>query len=138
MSKKKKKKTVARKKPGKLVRRAKMRLASSSLDAPSNRTAAATIFVYNVDGVACVRTSPQRVGAGPGFLEWTVVNLASDQPVDVDITWQDTDPWGGKTPIKIKNGNIRIHMAGAKDGIYKYNVSANGATEDPEIEIPGN
>src|SRR6185295_6205359 len=105
MSKKNKKtaakKKTAKKKTGKPAPRSAMRLSTASVAAPSNRTAAATIFIYEVNGVPCVRTSPQRVGAGPGFLEWTVVNLVSDRPVDVDITWRDTDPWGGKTPIKI-------------------------------------
>jgi hypothetical protein len=106
--------------------------------AAPHRTAAATIFVYQVNGQTRVRTSPQLLGAGPGSIEWTVVNLASDTPVDVDITWQKDSPWGGSEPIKIKGGNYRRSMAGARDGRYKYNVTVNGFTEDPEIEIPGN
>jgi hypothetical protein len=106
--------------------------------AAPHRTAAATIFVYQVNGQTRVRTSPQLLGAGPGSIEWTVVNLASDTPVDVDITWQKDSPWGGSEPIKIKGGNYRRSMAGARVGRYKYNVTVNGFTEDPEIEIPGN
>lgn len=106
--------------------------------AASQRTAAATIFVYQVNGETRVRTSPQLLGAGPGSIEWTVVNLASDTPVDVDITWQNDSPWGGREPIKIKGGNYRRSLVGARDGRYKYNVTVNGFTEDPEIEIPGN
>lgn len=106
--------------------------------AASQRTAAATIFVYQVNGETRVRTSPQLLGAGPGSIEWTVVNLASDTPVDVDLTWQNDSPWGGREPIKIKGGNYRRSLVGARDGRYKYNVTVNGFTEDPEIEIPGN
>ena len=104
----------------------------------SRRTAAATIFVYKVDGQTRVRTSPQLLSAGPGSIEWTVVNLASDQHVDVDITWQTDSPWGGKQPIPIRNGNYRRSLDDAKDGHYKYNVTCDGYTEDPEAEIPGN
>ena len=106
--------------------------------AVSQRTAAATIFVYQVNGQTRVRTAPQLLGAGPGSIEWTVVNLASDTPVDVDITWHGDSPWGGREPIKIKGGNYRRSLVGARDGRYKYNVTVNGFTEDPEIEIPGN
>jgi hypothetical protein len=112
--------------------------ALAAVSAPINRTAAATIFAYKVDGVTRIRTSPQRLGAGPGFIEWTVVNLASDEHVDVQITWPKGSPWGGDAPITIKGGNIRMSLEGAKHGIYKYNVTAGGYTEDPEVEIPGN
>jgi hypothetical protein len=132
-----KKKAKPPKKPAKRMKSARSRSDGTGRSVgPSKRKATATIFLYDIGGVPQVRTSPQRLGAGPGFLEWTVVNLTSRSPVDVDITWRDTDPWGGKTPIKIKDGNIRINLNGAKDGLYKYNVSANSATEDPEIEIP--
>lgn len=106
--------------------------------AVSQRTAAATIFVYQVNGETRVRTAPQLLGAGPGSIDWTVVNLASDTPVDVDITWHGDSPWGGREPIKIKGGNYRRSLVGARAGRYKYNVTVNGFTEDPEIEIPGN
>jgi hypothetical protein len=105
---------------------------------PSRFTASATIFVYKVDGQTRVRTSPQLLSAGPGHLEWTVVNLSSDQPVDVDITWVKESPWGGAEPIVIKGGNYRRSLDAAKDGRYKYNVTCDGFTEDPEVEIPGN
>lgn len=106
--------------------------------AASRRTAAATIFVYQVNGETRVRTAPQLLGAGPGSIDWTVVNLASDTPVDVDITWHGDSPWGGREPITIKGGNYRRSLVGARAGRYKYNVTVNGFTEDPEIEIPGN
>lgn len=116
--------------------KARNRASARQAPKPTNRTAAATIFVYNVNGETRVRTSPQLLPAGPGYLEWTVVNLHSDDKVDVEITWPDGSPWGGHEPIWIKGGNARIPMAGAKDGRYKYNVTVNGYTEDPEVEIP--
>ncbi len=141
MSKKKKAAPVkkAAKKAMKPARKAGASMQVSGVSVtPSKRIAAATIFVYKVNGEHRVRTSPQRLGAGPGFIEWTVVNLASDEPVDVEITWKENSPWGDKEPISIKNGNARKSLVGAKDGLYKYNVTANGYTEDPEIEIPWN
>ena len=118
--------------------RSPARLTSKAAATPSRRTAAATIFVYKVDGHTRVRTSPQLLSAGPGNIEWTVVNLSSDVHVDVDITWKGEAPWGGKQPIPIRNGNYRRHLDDARDGNYKYNVTCDGFTEDPEIEIPGN
>lgn len=112
--------------------------AAMAAPAPVRFTAAATIFVYQVNGETRVRTSPQLLGAGPGSIEWTVVNLTSASEPDVDITWQGDSPWGGKDPIKIKGGNFRKSLDGAKDGRYKYNVTCDGFTEDPEVEIPGN
>ena len=41
-------------------------------------------------------------------------------------------------PIRIRNGNERKSFADAKPGRYKYNITANGYTEDPEIEYPMN
>jgi hypothetical protein len=132
MTKAKKKKAV-KKKAAKSARSA-ARVAA----APARFTAAATIFVYQVNGETRVRTSPQVLGAGPGSIEWTVVNLTSASEPDVDITWQTESPWGGKDPIRIKGGNVRKSLDGARNGRYKYNVTCNGFTEDPEVEIPGN
>lgn len=136
----KKKKKVAAKKGAKKVTKSKKSVrkvvASGASAVPSRRIAAATIFIYKVDGGTRIRTSPHRLGAGPGFIEWTVVNLASDAPVDVEITWPAGSPWGGAAPIPIRGGNARVSCVGAKDGIYKYNVTADGYTEDPELEFP--
>lgn len=141
MSKKKPAKKIARNAPVKKkapARKAAARTTAARVAArASNRTAAATIFLYNTPAGPRVRTSPQLLPAGPGFIEWTVVNLASDDPVDVEISWPNGGPWGSH-PIPIKNGNARVSCVGAKDGRYKYNVTANGYTEDPEIEIPWN
>jgi hypothetical protein len=135
MSKKKaavKKKTA--KKPAKKTAKKAVPKASTAA-APTRRTAAATIFVYDVNGQTRVRTSPQLITAGPGFIEWTVVNLGNgDNDVPVEITWPNGGPWGGQ-PIPIK-GNARLSLAGARDGRFKYNVTVNGYTEDPEVEIP--
>lgn len=140
MSKKKPAKKSAKKAPvkKKAPARKKARKTASRMAAPaSNRTAVATIFLYDTPAGPRVRTSPQLLPAGPGFIEWTVVNLASADPVDVEISWPNGGPWGAQ-PIPIRNGNARISCVGAKDGRYKYNVTANGYTEDPEIEIPWN
>jgi len=101
----------------------------------SRRTAAATIFLFKNDNGFRIRTSPQLLTAGPGYIEWTVVNLINDDPIDVEITWPNGSPWGG-APIKIKNGNERKGLTDAKPGRFKYNVTANGYTEDPEVEYP--
>jgi hypothetical protein len=105
--------------------------------APTRRTAAATIFIYDSGGGQRVRTSPQLLTCGPGFIEWTVVNMSSDAMPDVDITWPAGSPWGG-APIKIKNGSARVSLEGARAGRFKYNVTCNGFTEDPEVEYPEN
>jgi len=101
--------------------------------APGKRNNTATIFLYKVDGNYRVRTSPQLISAAPGYIEWTVVNLASDDEVDVEITWEGGGPWG--EPLRFK-GNKRKSLADAKPGRYKYFVTANGYTEDPELEYP--
>ena len=100
---------------------------------PGKRNNIATIFLYKVDGNYRVRTSPQLISAAPGYIEWTVVNLASDDEVDVEITWEGEGPWG--EPLRFK-GNKRKSLADAKPGRYKYFVTANGYTEDPELEYP--
>ena len=103
--------------------------------AVSKKTAAATIFLYKNENGFRVRTSPQLLTAPLGHIEWTVVNLVNDDEVEVEISWPDGGPWGN-APIKIRTGNERKSLADAKPGRYKYNVTANGYTEDPEIEFP--
>lgn len=98
-------------------------------------TAAATIFLYKTAGGFRIRTSPQLLTAPLGHIEWTVVNLINDDEIEVEISWPKGGPWGAD-PIKIKKGNERKSLADAKPGRYKYNVTANGYTEDPEIEFP--
>lgn len=105
--------------------------------APSRWTTAATIFVYDVNGECRVRTSPQVLAAADGIVEWTVVNLTSHEMPDVEITFPKGSPWGGQ-PIPIKGGNARVPLSAGKAGTYKYNVTCNGYTEDPELEYPVN
>jgi hypothetical protein len=142
MSKKAKKpvKRTAKKAVKKAAKRAPARkLAVSRMAAPvpTKRTAAATIFIYETPGGMRVRTSPQLLTAGPGYIEWTVVNLSGDDMPDVEISWPDGSPWGG-APIPIQGGNTRKSLDGAKPGRFKYNVNCNGFCEDPEIEWPEN
>ena len=107
---------------------------------PSQRTAAATIFVSDVGGQFRVRTSPQRLTAGSGWVEWTVVNLTSRPMPDIDITWRDgRGPWGAQA-IPVRNGNARkqLPVSAAAPTVFKYNVTCHGFTEDPELEFPVN
>ena len=106
---------------------------------PSQRTSAATIFVYDAGGECRVRTSPQRLTAGAGFVEWTVVNLTSRPMPEIEITWRDGSPWG-QGAIPIRNGNARKQLpaSAAAPKVFKYNVTCNGFTEDPELEFPVN
>jgi hypothetical protein len=145
MSKKKKKKAAPARKGAKKSKtsakpaRAGARRQSARVSAvESNRTFGATIFIYTTAAGLQIRTAPQRLTAGPGYIEWTVVNLASDEPVNGEITWPKGSPWGGNTPIPITNGTARVSLAAAEHGRFKYSVSANSVTEDPEVEIPWN
>ena len=134
------KKTAAKKPAKKMVRTvasaARRPIGKLATEYPRT-TAAVTIFLYKTAGGHRIRTSPQLLVAAPGQIEWTVVNLASDEPVKVEITWPKGSPWGGE-PITITNGIERKSLADAKVGRYKYNITANGYTEDPEIEYPLN
>lgn len=127
-----KKSAPKKKAPARKAARAARTLATPEV--PGKRNNTATIFLYKVDGNYRVRTSPQLISAAPGYIEWTVVNLASDEEVDVEITWPEGGPWGGK-PQRFK-GSERKTLADATPGRYKYNVTANGYTEDPELEFP--
>ena len=141
MSKKKAKKAAPKKGVRKVVKKAAARIKSAALAvaaAPSRRTASATIFVYDTPAGTRVRTSPQLLTAGHGWIEWTVVNLSSDVMPDVEITWPDgKSPWGGGA-FKVAKGNCRKDLNGATPGRFKYNVTCNGYTEDPEVEWPVN
>jgi hypothetical protein len=134
-------KPVARSARKKAAKKALRRAAASPPAGPSNvsykRTGVATIFVYKIGDEYRVRTSPQLLGCGPGSIEWTVVNLTSEEMPEVELTWPNGSPWGGR-PIPIKGGNARLSLAGAKEGRFKYNVTCNGYTEDPEVQWPEN
>lgn len=128
------KKTAKKKAAAKKSVTARRALATVADAANGKRNNTATIFLYKLDGNFRVRTSPQLISAAPGYVEWTVVNLASDDDVDVEITWDGEGPWKGET-LRFK-GNKRKSLADATPGRYKYYVTANGYTEDPELEFP--
>ena len=108
------------------------------LSAPSTkRTSQATIFITQGPGGLQIRTAPQYITAGPGFVEWTVVNLTGGDDIPVEISFPKGGPWGGEK-ITIKDGWIRRSCHDALDGNFKYTVTAGGVSEDPEIEIPEN
>ena len=136
MSKKAKKTTkkAAKKAVKAAPRRAAAPRALSQAAAPK-RTSAATIFISDAGGATRVRTSPQLLTAAPGFVEWTVVNLTSGPMPDVEITWPAGGPWG-HAAIPVRNGSARLSLNGARQGHFKYNVTCNGFTEDPELEWP--
>jgi len=128
MSKKKKGKPAAKQTSRKA---AKPRKAAGSA---TGRTSQATIFLFRTGHGNKIRTAPQRAYAGPGHIEWTVVNLIDGSDVPVTITWPDGGPWG-KAPIEIRS-MVRLNCDGVAPGRYKYVVSAFDAQEDPELEIP--
>ena len=128
-----KKKPTTKKAPARKTARAVRTLAAAP-EVPGKRNNTATIFLYQVNGNFRVRTSPQLISAAPGYVEWTVVNLTSDDDPEVEITWDGEGPWKGES-LKFK-GNKRKSLADAAPGRYKYYVTANGYTEDPELEFP--
>jgi hypothetical protein len=137
MSKKKKKKAkpATRKAAPKSAKRATARPRATQA-VGTGRTSQVTIFIYRTASGNKIRTSPQRAFAGPGHIEWTVVNLVDGSNVPVTITWPEGGPWG-KEAVQIReNGWNRLSVSDAKPGVYKYVVSALDAQEDPEIEIP--
>jgi hypothetical protein len=129
---KKKGKAAAKKTSRKAAPRRAGRTAAA---AGGGRTAQATIVIFRTGQGTKIRTTPQRLYAGPGAIEWTVLNLVDGTNVPVTLTWPTGGPWGNQ-PIEIRDGMSRISLEGAKEGRFKYVVSALGATEDPEVEIP--
>ena len=126
------KKAASKKASKKKAARPARALAAMAPEVPGKRNNTATIFLYKVDGSYRVRTSPQLICATPGDIEWTVVNLASDEEVDVEITWPKGGPWGGEAN--------RFKAASARaGGGHVRPVSTRErqrSTEDPEIEFP--
>jgi len=104
--------------------------------ASTGTTSQITIFLYRTGNGNKIRTAPQKAYAGPGHVEWTVVNLIDGSDVPVTITWPNGGPWG-KEPIGIRSYQ-RQSADGVAPGVYKYVVSALDAHEDPEIEFPQN
>lgn len=135
MSKKKQGKAAPRKAAPKKAKKAGASRSTATLTAATGRTSPVTIFIYRTANGNRIRTSPQRAYAGPGHLEWTVVNLIDGSNVPVTITWPNGGPWG-KEPIDIRDGMVRLSCAAAAAGRFKYVVRALDAQEDPEVEIP--
>lgn len=111
------------------------RTARATASAGTGRTAYATIVIFRTGTGTKIRTTPQRLYAGPGAIEWTVLNLVDGSNTSVRLTWPNGGPWG-KDPIEIRDGMIRLSLDGAAEGRFKYVVHALDATEDPEVEIP--
>jgi len=128
-------KTAAKKKPAK--KKPARRAYADGSSVPAKRTTTATIFVYQADGGTRVRTSPQLLTCPPGDVEWTVVNLGPGEMPEVELSWPNGSPWGGGR-IQIRGGNERRSLIGGQEGRFKYNVTCNGVTEDPELEWPEN
>ena len=99
-------------------------------------TSQVTIFLFRTGHGNKIRTAPQLAYAGPGHIEWTVVNLIDGSDVPVTITWPDGGPWG-KEPIEIRS-MLRLNCDDVAPGRYKYVVSAFDVREDPELEFPMN
>jgi hypothetical protein len=100
---------------------------------PTGRTSQITVFLFKTGSGNRIRTSPQRAYAGPGHVEWTVVNLVDGSDVPVRITWPEGSPFGKELEFRSWR---RESVEGVKPGVYKYVVHALDATEDPELEIP--
>ena len=135
MSKKKGKpapKKAAKKKAPAVVRSAG-RTSTNASQAAGGGTSQITIFLFKTGSGNRIRTSPQRAYAGPGHVEWTVVNLIDGSDVPVRITWPEGSPFGKE--INVRSWQ-RESVAGVKPGVYKYVVHALDAVEDPELEIP--
>jgi len=128
-----KKKAPARAKKASASRSTARTTAAASI----GHTAQITIFLYKTSSGNKIRTAPQRAYAGPGSIEWTIVNLIDGSNVPVTLTWPDGGPWG-KEPIEIRDGRLNRSLDGAAEGRFKYWISGFDAQEDPEVEIPGN
>ena len=132
---KKKGKPAAKKAPKKkTAKKSAAKARPSTRSTTAGRTSQATIFLFRTGHGNKIRTAPQRAYAGPGHIEWTVVNLIDGTDAPVTITWPEGGPWG-KEPIEI-HSMTRLSCADATPGRYKYVVSAFDVSEDPEIEIP--
>lgn len=97
-------------------------------------TSQITIFLFRTGAGNKIRTSPQHAYAGPGWVEWTVVNLIDGTDVPVRITWPNGSPFH-EQELAI-HGWHRVSAEGVKAGVYKYVVHALDAREDPEVEFP--
>lgn len=135
---KKKSKAAARKAPKKSAGRkpAAASRPTARAAADGGTTSQITIFLFRTGSGNKIRTAPQHAYAGPGHVEWSVVNLIDGSDVPVRITWPNGGPWGNQG-LDFRNWN-RVNCDGVKPGNYKYVVHALDAQEDPEIEFPQN
>jgi hypothetical protein len=132
---KKKGKAAPKKASKSKAKAAKRPSARATLTAAESKTVYATIYVFRTGNGNKIRTSPPKIYANPNDrIEWSVVNLVDGSDVPATITWPAGGPFG-KEPIELKGFTTR-RLEAAKTGVYKYNVSALDAVEDPEIEIP--
>ena len=132
---KKKGKPAARKAPKKAAKKAAARggLQQSMASGELAPTSQVTIFLFRTGSGNKIRTAPQRAYAGPGDIEWTVVNMIDGSDVPVRLTWSGETPF---KPLEFRNRHTEPIPAGAKPGVYKYVVHAYDTQEDPEVEIP--
>jgi hypothetical protein len=132
---KKKGKPAPKKAPKKKAKAAApaARRTAATASEPTGRTSQITIFLFKTGSGNRIRTSPQRAYAGPGHVEWTVVNMVDGSDVPVRITWPDGSPFGKELAFRSWQ---RESVDGVKAGVYKYVVHALDAVEDPELEIP--
>lgn len=98
-------------------------------------TAQVTIFLFRTGSGNKIRTAPQRAYAGPGQIEWTVVNMIDGSDAPVRITWLNGAPFKA---LDFRGRHVEQIAEGAKPGIFKYVVHAYDTQEDPEVEIPWN
>lgn len=134
---KKKGKAAARKAPAKKVAAARPRRTTATLAGDTTGTTSQiTIFLFRTGSGIRIRTSPQHAYAGPGHVEWTVVNMVDGTDVPVQITWPDGSPFAAQS-MDIRSWQ-RVSADGVKPGVYKYVVKAYDAVEDPELEFPQN
>ena len=139
MSKKKGKAAATRapkKKAAKKSAAASRRSARTAVTVDTTITSQITIFLFRTGSGNRIRTAPQHAYAGPGHVEWTVVNLIDGSEVPVRLTWPNGGPWGNQA-LEFRSWN-RVSADGVKPGTYKYVVHALDTQEDPEIEFPQN
>lgn len=115
-------------------RPAARRTATTASVESTGRTSQITIFLFRTSHGNKIRTAPQRAYAGPGFVEWTVVNMIDGSDVPVRITWPEGSPFASES-IEFKSRQ-RESADGVRPGVYKYVVHAFDTQEDPEIEFP--
>jgi len=132
---KKKGKPAAKKAPKKSTKRVAAARGGPRLAADATpHTAQVTIFLFRTGSGNKIRTAPQRAYAGPGKIEWTVVNMIDGSDVPVRLTWATQAPF---KPIEFRSRHTEPVPDGVT-GVFKYVVHAFDTQEDPEVEIPGN